>query len=138
MAALRVEWAKSKARAHRWWEEVVLLDEEMRRVIVYGRQKARNWENDALSRARISEVNDVLAEGISAYTYEHAVMEEQMADELEEKWAKTRARTALIKNGDMEAAEVAEHWLVASGEVVHVEVILEDDEGIAPADEDEY
>src|SRR5882762_2397788 len=33
--ALRVEWAKSQARADRWNEEVVLLDEEMRRVIEY-------------------------------------------------------------------------------------------------------
>jgi hypothetical protein len=33
--ALRVEWAKAKARAARWEEEVVLLDEEMRRVIQF-------------------------------------------------------------------------------------------------------
>jgi hypothetical protein len=33
--ALRVEWAKSKVRASRWHEEVMLLEEEMRRAIVY-------------------------------------------------------------------------------------------------------
>ena len=33
-ATVRIEWAKTKARAERWQEEVNLLREEMRRAIV--------------------------------------------------------------------------------------------------------
>ncbi|KAF6743253.1 hypothetical protein DFP72DRAFT_1080451 [Ephemerocybe angulata] len=41
---LRVEWAKSRARSLRWDEEVELLQEEMRRVVVYLFWKAEWWE----------------------------------------------------------------------------------------------
>ena len=40
---MQVEWSKSKARAERWREEVILLSEEMRRVLVYFEWKARWW-----------------------------------------------------------------------------------------------
>lgn len=40
---VKVEWARSQARAERWREEVMLLQEEMRRVIAYFRWKARWW-----------------------------------------------------------------------------------------------
>ena len=33
--SMRVEWAKTKAWCTRWEEEVVLIEEEMRRVIVF-------------------------------------------------------------------------------------------------------
>ncbi|THU93272.1 hypothetical protein K435DRAFT_670510, partial [Dendrothele bispora CBS 962.96] len=41
---IRVEWCKSFARAKRWSEEVVLVKEEMRRVLVTLEHKASEWD----------------------------------------------------------------------------------------------
>ncbi|KAF8223543.1 hypothetical protein L208DRAFT_1078317, partial [Tricholoma matsutake] len=38
-----VEWVKAQVRAERWWEEVILLEEEMRRVLEFCQWKARWW-----------------------------------------------------------------------------------------------
>lgn len=46
---LRVEWAKSRARALRWIEELTLLREEMRRVLTYFQWKAQWWLTIAAS-----------------------------------------------------------------------------------------
>jgi hypothetical protein len=42
-----VEWAKCKARADRWEEEVIILKEEMQRVVEYMGWKARWWSQQA-------------------------------------------------------------------------------------------
>ncbi|KAF7303547.1 hypothetical protein MIND_00583900 [Mycena indigotica] len=41
--SLRVEWAKARARAKRWAEEVELLQEEMRRVLEFCSWRAGRW-----------------------------------------------------------------------------------------------
>ncbi|KAK6981487.1 CxC2 domain-containing protein [Favolaschia claudopus] len=64
--ALRVEWAKTRARAHRWTEEVDLLEEEMRRVLQFLEWKAGWWTG--LVGQREAVVSDaVLNEGFTAY-----------------------------------------------------------------------
>jgi hypothetical protein len=40
---VRIEWAKSRARCHRWREELELLEEEMRRIILYCECQSRWW-----------------------------------------------------------------------------------------------
>ncbi|KAJ3513191.1 hypothetical protein NLJ89_g3086 [Agrocybe chaxingu] len=42
--ALRIEWCKARARAHRWQEECVLLAEEMRRVIAFFQWQCQWWK----------------------------------------------------------------------------------------------
>jgi hypothetical protein len=42
-AALRVEWCKAYARMRRWYEDVVLVEEEMGRTIQYGYWEAGEW-----------------------------------------------------------------------------------------------
>jgi hypothetical protein len=42
--ALRIEWCRSRARAMRWTEEVLLLREEMRRVLAFLQWHAEWWE----------------------------------------------------------------------------------------------
>lgn len=64
LAALRVEWAKSHARAARWGEEVSLVMEEMRRVAVYLSWKANWWYT---RRGQQPDANAELQEGIDAY-----------------------------------------------------------------------
>jgi hypothetical protein len=50
MTAMRVEWAKTKARADRWREEVLLVTEEMRRTICFLEWKAVWWSELTSSR----------------------------------------------------------------------------------------
>ena len=71
--ALRIEWAKSRARYLRWSEEVLLLKEEMRRVrktlekrVTWWQEREDPWEG--LDRAE--------AEGVRAYAKRQAMMEQ--------------------------------------------------------------
>ncbi|KAJ7859269.1 hypothetical protein B0H13DRAFT_2356157 [Mycena leptocephala] len=70
--ALRVEWCKVYARSQRWWEDTVLVDEEMGRTIEY--------------------VEAPLEEGLLAYATEQAARERQTCAELERKWAGLRMK----------------------------------------------
>ncbi|TFK58188.1 hypothetical protein BDN72DRAFT_782408, partial [Pluteus cervinus] len=42
--ALRIEWCKARARAHRWQEECQLIVEEMRRTKEFFQFEARRWQ----------------------------------------------------------------------------------------------
>ncbi|KAF9552469.1 hypothetical protein CPC08DRAFT_738160 [Agrocybe pediades] len=61
---LRAEWAKSRARAARAREEVLLLREEMRQTVLFLEWKARWWDQRLTSR---QVDNKELAEGLRAY-----------------------------------------------------------------------
>ena len=61
---LRAEWAKSRARAARCREEVLLLREEMRRVLAFLEWKSSWWLDR--ENLRVDITND-LAEGLKAY-----------------------------------------------------------------------
>lgn len=47
LSALRIEWCKSRARAHRWQEECILLKEEMRRITEFHTWQAQVWKTRA-------------------------------------------------------------------------------------------
>jgi hypothetical protein len=81
--ALRVEWAKCKARASGWNEEILLVEEEMRRVITFSRWKAGWWKVQITHRHG---VEDGLSEGLRAYAMEHEALEHEFAAALEGKW----------------------------------------------------
>ena len=55
---MRVEWTKTRARAERWSEEVILLNEEMQHILRYFEWKAGWWmmrrglRHDATSATR--------------------------------------------------------------------------------------
>jgi hypothetical protein len=74
--SLQVEWSKSQARKDRWEEEVVIVQEEMRRVIAYHEWRARWWRSQA---ARRSDVDDSLLHGVAAYAEKQAHFSEQLA-----------------------------------------------------------
>ncbi|EIN09765.1 hypothetical protein PUNSTDRAFT_133533 [Punctularia strigosozonata HHB-11173 SS5] len=61
---LRSEWARQRARSRRCAEEVVLLVEEMRRVLTYLRAKASWWDEQQDQRI---EVDLRLMRGLNAY-----------------------------------------------------------------------
>ncbi|KAF9029676.1 hypothetical protein BJ165DRAFT_1359234, partial [Panaeolus papilionaceus] len=65
----RVQWAKSRAHALRWKEEVLLVVEEMRRCVAYLEWKVRWWEQRAQSRTGITAH---LGAGLRAYALKQA------------------------------------------------------------------
>lgn len=75
-AHLRVEWAKARARAMRWAEEVDLLLEEMRRTLAFLEWKASWWRGQ---KTRRSNEPAALAHGLSAYAERQAALHEQIA-----------------------------------------------------------
>ncbi|TFK59258.1 hypothetical protein BDN72DRAFT_873066 [Pluteus cervinus] len=65
---VRIEWCKSRARAHRWQEECYLLQEEMRRVKVYFKYRAQEW------RAAATTPYSIKDEGRRAYAMRQAAV----------------------------------------------------------------
>jgi hypothetical protein len=68
---MRVEWAKSLARKNRWEEEVLITEEEMRRVVCYYEWKESWWlkqlEGHTAGR-------DSIQHGIGAYAHKQAYL----------------------------------------------------------------
>jgi hypothetical protein len=82
-ATVRVEWAKTKARAERWQEEVLLLKEEMRRAIVDMEWRAQQWMDRAHARPNVS---PDLLQGLTAYAYKQADIQISLAAGYAKKW----------------------------------------------------
>lgn len=95
-----MEWAKAKARADRWEEEVVLLNEEMQRALVFCQWKKEWWAERASIRLDYScELPDgvygpcgevlspELQEGLTAFAAEQGDMEDRMGAAWAIKWA---------------------------------------------------
>lgn len=81
---MRVEWAKSHARAQRWSEEVVLVIEEMRRVIKYLDWKASWWRDQATLRS--STARPDIISGLHAYAERQADLMVLMAKSFASSW----------------------------------------------------
>ncbi|KAF7976896.1 hypothetical protein HWV62_5451 [Athelia sp. TMB] len=101
---LRVEWAKCKAHQAHWHEELMLLQEEMCRVIAFSYARATWWKGRPEQRP---DVDSALAEGLQAYALEHAAQETAFMATLEEKWGSVHERVkavlkALTKPGFLE------------------------------------
>jgi hypothetical protein len=69
---MRAKWAKAHARAQRWAEEVVLLAEEMRRVIMYLDWKATWWCMQATRR--VDPARTDIVGGLVAYAFRQSDM----------------------------------------------------------------
>ncbi|KAJ2911619.1 hypothetical protein MD484_g8794, partial [Candolleomyces efflorescens] len=68
--SLRVDWARSRARKRRWEEEVLLIQEEMRRVVAYMSWKADWWISQASRRQ--GSVSFDISSGLSSYAHRQA------------------------------------------------------------------
>ncbi|KAJ7175600.1 hypothetical protein C8R46DRAFT_890642 [Mycena filopes] len=86
LAALRVEWCKAYSRSRRWREELVLVEEEMRRTIEYGVWAKQRWIARASARTVMLGTTAAttleVAEGVKAYVLEHADRERQTCEKL--------------------------------------------------------
>ncbi|KAG6907526.1 hypothetical protein DXG01_008615 [Tephrocybe rancida] len=84
--ALRIEWCKARARAHRWQEECLLLEEEMRRCIAFFQFQARRWEEWAGSS--YDHVRDgSVTIGLRAYAFRRAALYRQLVVSCSSEWA---------------------------------------------------
>ncbi|KAJ7084767.1 hypothetical protein B0H15DRAFT_951268 [Mycena belliarum] len=71
--ALRIEWAKAYARSRRWNEEMRLLEEEARRILVSFDYSAFVWDQRAMA-INIDKMPEEAAEGAIAYAVSQARM----------------------------------------------------------------
>jgi hypothetical protein len=83
----------------RWHEDIVLVEEEMRRTIEYGRWMATQWETRVTARQVDS---PALAEGIRAYALEHARREKDTCDRLVRQWVGLREKARAYLAGAKE------------------------------------
>jgi hypothetical protein len=81
---MRVEWAKVKARAARWNEESLIVQEELRRVLAYFSWKSSWWDDRATRR--MVDNDPALVDGIQAYAYKQAALQTQMAERCASHW----------------------------------------------------
>ncbi|KAJ7429396.1 hypothetical protein B0H11DRAFT_1768213 [Mycena galericulata] len=88
--ALRAEWCKARARARRWREELILLEEEMRRTVEFGLWRAAWWREQTGAEPPSEEVG----EGLAAFAEECARTELKRAEGLERKWAPVREKAS--------------------------------------------
>ncbi|KAF8867429.1 hypothetical protein CPB85DRAFT_1449990, partial [Mucidula mucida] len=113
--ALKIEWCKARARKMRWEEEVALLLEEMRRVIVY-----RRWNASLLRERGLEQHAGLDAEyqqGLRAFAAEQASTLDGEAQDLENHWKDIRTLGQELLDG------------LPVSHVIEVEVEAEEDGG---------
>lgn len=80
---LRVEWAKSLARAERWEEEILLLREEMRRTLVFLDYQGQWWRKQGTLR---TDHDEVLSSGLRGYAEKQATLRRRLGNEFASIW----------------------------------------------------
>ncbi|KAJ7438372.1 hypothetical protein B0H11DRAFT_1752825 [Mycena galericulata] len=83
VVALRIEWAKTRARAMRWTEEVDLLEEEMRRISEFLTWRS-NWWRDCVDQRGLED--GAQREGEAAYALRQAAFLSELRDSFLVKW----------------------------------------------------
>ncbi|KAJ3819033.1 hypothetical protein F5880DRAFT_1625783 [Lentinula raphanica] len=77
---MRVEWSKSYSRVQRWKEELALLEEERRRVLVSLEHEAQQWDARQMYEGPLSaKSDDKHREGARAYALSQAHLYRQIA-----------------------------------------------------------
>ncbi|KIK66827.1 hypothetical protein GYMLUDRAFT_157398, partial [Collybiopsis luxurians FD-317 M1] len=84
-----VEWCKARARAQHSCEELLLVDEEMRRVITYTTHRAEWWLQQSNRRM---DIDVALKDGLIAYSHKQAHIKQERAQRWLSDWAPVRAR----------------------------------------------
>ena len=90
---MRVEWAQCVARADRWEEEVILLQEEMRWVVQFLEWRSTNWF--AKSDPRTSSVTSAVLAGLSAYANKQGLVFHSLAIRFSQRWRSVLASLSL-------------------------------------------
>ena len=127
-----MEWAKAKAHADRWEEEVILVDEEMRRVLEFCRWKTEWWLEQVPLREGL---RPQLAEGLHAYAEEQADMERRICLSWTNKWSRARELAAPILQAALGAVPAVLGQDAIAGSVM-MEVDIEEEHDGAAGDSD--
>ncbi|KAH9482438.1 hypothetical protein JR316_0004538 [Psilocybe cubensis] len=102
-AALRIEWCKARARAHRWQEECVLLAEEMRRVIAFFAWQAAQWDSRAQDIIDSTDVPNRDAQAINsgkiAYAKKQADIRRDIGDRCAKQWDGVTEKLTTMSEG---------------------------------------
>ncbi|KAJ6582403.1 hypothetical protein B0H19DRAFT_930041 [Mycena capillaripes] len=83
--ALRIEWAKTRARSMRYTEEVDLLQEEMRRVVQFMDWR-RDWWRSLVGLRAAVQPDTALREGHSAYAHKQAAYMGGLSTRFQKLW----------------------------------------------------
>jgi hypothetical protein len=116
-----VEWAKSRARALRWGEEVTLLVEEMRRVLWFLRWKREWWMKQSNLRQNVREE---VREGLVAYSFKQAAIFDQMMKHFGKEWYTFLRRNGLDTEWPEECMDVE---IDGEKEGMEGEAVMDDD-----------
>ncbi|KAJ7657040.1 hypothetical protein B0H17DRAFT_1185830 [Mycena rosella] len=90
--SIRVEWARARARKVRWCEEVMLLREEMRRVLRYLNWQADWWRGRVDLRKEFE--SGAVAAGARAYALKQARWHDRLGGFFRIKWTASALSTA--------------------------------------------
>ena len=90
---MQLEWAQCMARAARWEEEVILLQEEMGRVVQFLEWKSRDWFSRGDARA--GTVASAVCVGILAYAKKQGYIFLNLAVRFSQRWHSTLAYLSL-------------------------------------------
>ncbi|KAF5335445.1 hypothetical protein D9758_017825 [Tetrapyrgos nigripes] len=97
--ALRVEWCKARARVHRWREELMLLTDELRRMVDYSIWKGEWWMKRVVGQEGMkTSVSAELAEGLNAYAWQQVKYQEERAVQVTDRWYKLRTHADKVLN----------------------------------------
>ncbi|KAJ7355180.1 hypothetical protein DFH08DRAFT_690485, partial [Mycena albidolilacea] len=126
--ALRIEWAKTRAKAMRYAEEVDLLEEEMRRVLQFLDWRAKWWRGKVGLRAE--QQLEALREGHAAYAHKQAGYMDGLRMRFEEEWSSV---ATLIEGARKRYAEMVADDGAAAGEEEDEDEEDEEVEGAEPS-----
>ncbi|KAK7025437.1 hypothetical protein VNI00_015965 [Paramarasmius palmivorus] len=93
-ASLRVEWCKARARARRAREELILVQEEMRRSLQFCQWRSEWWIRQIGQRSNLPWW---LNEGLAAYATEQSSIERMRVDRWAERWGDIRMRAREVQ-----------------------------------------
>jgi hypothetical protein len=120
---IRIEWCKSYSRVRRWREEILSLQEEIRRCPVSLEWHAKNWE----SKAEIDTFEGERWEGSSAYAHAQAAVRRKIKDRFEDLWSTEQFKKFLqFKPGNLDLETIFDDG--DGEEIVEEEVQADDDD----------
>lgn len=101
---VKVEWAKSHARAARYQEEIRIVKEEMNRTIRFLTWKADQWRRRGVAKQAKGVVQKAYADGLQAYAARQAAICEGQIARFQKIWLPVDAmiQTASLECGSPE------------------------------------
>lgn len=103
VTALRVEFLRSRARAHRFREEVLMILEEQRRVLVSLENDAVIWDRRQAASTTFPDKSPVTVAGLAAYAAEQADLKRRMKEHFRKLWTGDKDVLKILEDDAPEA-----------------------------------